>query len=322
MNWKQLLFPRAVHSAFKRARRAKTALAKPWLTAQLRLGRPAPLARYLGALRHGSQVVRKKQGIVYAVAGDRFVRFAAGPRAMAKLGREYDMWQTLRREGLAAILPHSLALHDVPGGKILESDRLRPIAKEEHAAVALPIVQALLSKARPAVPSGLPATIEAGLAFARQVSGGALPQSFASESDIRDAFARPLMTGISHKDLHYRNVMRDDQGKPVLIDLKSCEPERVVAIDLLALACKNLQAQGKQTLVDAAFAAQQRSWRVNELEPILALVDLPQPLWGQIYLLNVIGLHATKRKGGEGVDPFSRALFLRILAKDWRSPIR
>lgn len=315
MNWKQLLLPRAVHSAFKRARRAKTALAKPWLTMQLRLGRPQPMARYLGASRKDSEVIRSKQGILYVTAGPRFVRFAAEPRAVAKLEREYEMWRVLLADGLAAILPNTMSLHDVAGGKILESDRLRPIAKEEHAAVALPIVEALLAKARPEVPGGLPATIEAGLDFARQISGGALPVSFARESDIRDAFARPLKTGISHKDLHYRNVMRDDAGRPVLIDLKSCEPGRVVAIDLLALACKNLQAQGKQTLVDAAFAAQQRDWRLPELDAILALVDLPRPLWGQIYLLQLIGLHATKR--GEDTNSLSRALFQRILDKDW-----
>lgn len=319
MNWKQLLFPRAVHSAFKRARRAKTAFAKPWLTWQLRLGRPRPMARYLGALRHHSQVVRSKQGILYVVAGDRFLRFAAQPRAIAKLEREFAMWQLLRAEGLAAILPHAMTLHDVAGGKILESDRLRPIRKEEHAAVTLPIVTALMSAARPVTPEGPPATVEAGLEFARAISGGALPARFAAESDIRACFTRPLMTGISHKDLHYRNVMRDDAGRPVLIDLKSCEPGRIVAIDLLAFACKYLQAQGQQTLVDAAFAAQQRNWRIDELEPVLNLVDLPRELWGQIFILHVIGLHMQKRASTEEINPLLRALFLRIISKDWRS---
>lgn len=316
MNWKQLLLPRAVHSAFKRGRRAKTALAKPWLTMRLRLGRPAPMARFLGQSGKDSQVVRSKQGILYVVSGPRFLRFAGEPRAVAKLEREYAMWQLLRAEGLAAILPDTMDLHEVPGGKILESGRLRPITREEHAAVTLPIVEALLAKAHPEVPGGLPATIAAGLDFARQICGGALPASFVRENDIRDAFARPLMTGISHKDLHYRNVMRDEAGRPVLIDLKSCAPQRIVAVDLLAFACKYLQAQGRQTLVDAAFAGQQGDWRLPELAPILALVDLPRPLWGQIFLLQLIGLHAEKR--GDDTNSLSRTLFQRILGKDWR----
>lgn len=317
MNWKQLLFPPAVHSAFKHARRAKTALVKPWLTLRLRLGWPGPLARFLGPLRYNSQVIRNKQGILYVTAGGRFVRYSAEPRGRAKLDREFAMWRLLTEKGLAGIAPTAMALHDVADGNILESERLQPIAKKDHAAVTLPIVEALLAHAHPVLPGSLPPTIEAGLAFVRLICGGELPSSFARESEIRDAFARPLMTGISHKDLHYRNVMWDAAERPVLIDLKSCEPDRIVAIDLLVLACKFLQAHGRQTMVDAAFAGQQLGWRVSALRPVLALIDLPRPLWGQIVLLHLIGLNAAKRKDAEEVNPLSRALFLRILGKDW-----
>lgn len=320
MNWKQLLLPQPVHSAFKHARRLKTALMRPWLTLLLRLGWPRPAARELGARRFKSQVVRNKQGILCVVTEGRFLRFAATPRGIAKLEREFSMWRLLRENGLAAILPRFAALQDGAGVRILETELLQPIRKEDHAVVTLPIVKALMAAARPVVSAKLPTEVEAGLQLARDLCGGALPPFFASESDIRKAFARPLMTGISHQDLHYRNAMRDVDGRPVLIDLKSCESDRIVSIDLLVLACKYLQARGRQTMLDAAYSGQQQSWQIPELDPILALVDLPRPLWGQILALRFIGLN-TLRRAPTDINPLFQKLLLRVLDRDWRVEI-
>lgn len=317
MNWKQLFLPQPVHSAFKHARRLKTAIMKPWLTLLLRLGWPRPAARELAARRFKSRVVRKKQGILGVVAEGRFLRFATNARGIVRLEREFAMWNLLRENGLAAILPRFVVLHDRGSMKILETELLQPIRKEDHAAVSLPIIEALMAAARPVVPGKLPAEIEAGLQFARDISGGVLPSSFASESDIRDAFARPLMTGISHQDLHYRNAMRDADGRPVLIDLKSCGSDRIVSMDLLVLACKYLQAQGRQTMLDAAYSGQQQNWRITEVEPILTLVDLPRLLWGQILALRFIGL-STLRRDPTDINPLFQKLLMRVLDKDWR----
>jgi hypothetical protein len=316
MNWKQLFFPQTVHSIFKHARRFKVAFMKPWLTLLLQLGWPRPVARYLGSARFRCKVVRSKHGVLRVEAGDRFLRFAEGAGAIKKLELEYSMWQALGERDLSGVLPRSMAIHEGEGVRVLETDLLLPIQKEDHVSVVLPIVRTFVAAAQPLVHGKLPATVEAGLQLARVVCDGKLPEAFAPEDEIRHSLADPLATGIFHQDLHYRNVMQDADGRSVLIDLKSCAHDRIVAIDLLVIACKYLQAKGRQTMLDAAYSGQRQGWSMPELEPILALVDLPRHLWGQILILHFIGLHALKR-GPQDIHPLFRKLLRRILERDW-----
>ena len=164
----------------------------------------------------------------------------------------------------------------------------------------------------------MPATIGAGLRLGRLVSRGALPDSFVSEDEIRDCFARELLTGVSHRDLHYRNVMRDVDGRPVLIDLKSCDFNKIISVDLLNFACKYIQARGRWNYLDGAFTLQQPGWHVPELAPVLALIDLPRPLWGQLLTLHAFGQLSVRLKSASDINPHFEKSLLRILSKNWR----
>lgn len=318
MNWKQLLFPRQVRSWLKSARGIKAVLLGKYFTILLRLGRPAPLARYLGPRRFRGRAVLYKQGILSYVVADRYVRFAASPRPIGKLEKEFSMWRYMREHGLDAILQRSAEFHGGKDGKILETDLLSPVSREEQVAATLPIIERLVASARPVMHNDMPATISAGLQLGRHVCGGALPDRFASEDEIRDCFARELLTGISHRDLHYRNVMRDIDGRPVLIDLKSCDFNKIISIDLLNFACKYIQARGRWNYLDGAFKLQQPGWHVPELAPVLALVDLPRPIWGQLLALHALGQLAGRLKSPTDISPRFEKSLLRVLSKNWR----
>lgn len=318
MNRKQLFFPRQVRSWLKRARGIKSAILGRYFTILLHLGWPAPVAMYLGQRRTQGRALLYKQGIQSYVVADRFVRFAASPRPIGKLQKEYSMWCQMREQGLESILQRSVEFHGDKGGKILETDLLLPVSREEQVAVTLPIIRTLVDTAKPVTHNDVPATIGAGLQLSRLITRGSLPDSFVSEAEIKDCFARELMTGISHRDLHYRNVMRDFDGRPVLIDLKSCDPSKVISVDLLNFACKYIQARGRWNYLDAAFALQQPEWHVPELEPVLALVDLPRSLWGQLLVLHAMGQHALKLEAPADMSRSFEKPLLRILAKNWR----
>lgn len=318
MNRKQLFFPRQVRSWLKGARGLKSVLLGRYFTVLLQAGWPAPLSKYLGRRRFEGRAVLYKQGILSYVVAGRYVRFATSPRSSDKMRREFSMWCQLREHGLETIVQRSAEFHDGEDGKILETDLLSPISREEQMAVTLPIIATLVASAKPVMHNDMPATIGAGLQLSRLIARGSLPDSFACEDEIRDCFARKLMTGISHRDLHYRNVMRDNDGRPVLIDLKSCDFNKVISIDLLNFACKYVQARGRWNYLDGAFTVQQPEWRVPELDPVLALVDLPRSLWGQLLVLHAMGLHALKLKSVNDINPHFEMSLLRILSKNWR----
>ncbi len=319
MKWRQAFLPRQLYKAFKRGRLLKQRLKRPLMTLLLRGGWPQPLARYLGGSRFQGHMLLHKQGIRSVVVGDRFYRYATKSRSVAKLQKEYLMWERLRAEGLADIVQRSMSLRDCADGKILETTLLQRIWPENQVEMTLPIIRALVAAARPAVQDNIPATVEAGIRLGRFISGGELPASFASEEEIRSCFARQLRSGISHQDLHVLNVMQDADGKPVLIDLKSCGVERVVSIDILMFVSKYMQIRDVRNLIESVFIAQQKGWRVAELEPVLALIDLPRSHWAQILVLHLMGVQALKRKSVEQVSPLSQKLYLRMLSRDWRS---
>jgi len=288
--------------------------ANAWLAA----GRPAALAAHLREHQPGAKVVRHKQHILCLATEDRFLRYASRPRAIAKLRRELAGWEELKAYGLAPILPRMLRLDALGPGVLLDTERLRPITLAEQLAATVPIIAALAAAARQGLAGALPPAVEAGLALARSAGGGSLPAAFADEADIRAAFACPLRIGPSHQDLQLSNVMRDADGRPVLIDLKSYVADQVLALDVLTFACKYRAAREGSNVVDQAFAAQRRGWEVTELAPVLAFVDLPRPLWGPIFALYCIGRVASKSGGTDRPNAVMRRLLANLLARDWR----
>ncbi len=318
MDWKQIVAPRPLRMGLKWTQRRKIALLRPVLTGLLALGLPRPLAGYLRARGQRGRVVLYKQGILSLVAGGRFLRYASSRGGTAKLQREFDTWHRMREMGLGPILARDVLLRQFGSNLLLDTELLHPIGLAEQMAISLPIVHALAGAARPALRQQLPTSIDAGLRLARLVSGGPLPGSFASEEAIRSAFAQPLRTGVSHRDLHYHNVMRDSNGRPVLIDLKSCASEQVLALDLLNFACRYLTVRNRQNLVENAFALQRCGWRLPAIEPVLSLIDLPRGLWGPITALHIVGQFAAKGKIASPPNPILGGLLRRMLSRDWR----
>lgn len=321
MKWKQLILPRHLYRIYKLGRLWKNQAKLPWLTTLLRSGRPLPLARQLGADRRQARVILHKQGIWSIAAGARFIRYTTKPKSVAKLQKEHAMWHLLRERGLTDMVQPSIVLSTCGRGVALETGLLRQIGMDDQVAMTVPIMRALMAAARPALPEGLPPTVEAGIRLGRQACGGELPASFAPESAIRDCFARQLRIGVSHQDLHVYNVMQDAGGKPILIDLKSCDVDRIVSIDILLFAGKYIQARMFDNLLECVFSAQQRGWRVAELEPALALVDLPRAYWSHILILHLMGVGSAGTDGNQKeISSISRQLYQRILSRDWSAP--
>ncbi len=320
MNWKQILFPGPMRRAFKRMRRINVGLQGQWGTLLLLVGRPRAVAERLGRERFGARVVLNKQEILSLIAGDRFIRYAAKAGGAGKLEREYEAWLSLKSYGFDEILPRTLTLHRDGRGTFLEVERLWSIRRNEQLAVSLPIVRTLLAHAKPVRHDRLPATVEAGLQLARKVAGGSLPATFASEQDIRQAFNASLLTGMSHEDLHFRNVMRDGEGRPVMVDLKSCSADRILALDVLAFACKYLEAQERRNTIDMAYVALRRKWQIPPLYDVLCQVDLPRAAWAPIYVLHAIGRLARKLQPGAEPNPIFARLLARVISRDWRLP--
>lgn len=318
MKWKQLILPRHLYRIYKLGRLWKNQAKLPWLTMLLRFGRPLPLARQLGSDRPQARVILHKQGIWSIVAGARFIRYTTKPKSVAKLQKEHAMWCLLREHGLADMVQPSIRLSTCGQGVALETGLLRQIGMDDQVEMTVPIMRALMAAAKLAVPDALPPTVEAGIRLGRQACGGELPASFAPESAIRDCFARQLRIGVSHQDLHVYNVMQDVGGKPILIDLKSCDVDRIVSIDILMFAGKYIQARMFDNLLECVFSAQQRGWRVAELEPALALIDLPRAYWSHILILHLMGVGSADTQGSEQeISPISRQLYQRMLSRDW-----
>ena len=319
MKWKQLILPRHLYRIYKLGRLWKNQAKLPWLTMLLRSGRPLPLAGQLGSDRPRARVILHKQGIWSIIAGERFIRYTRKPKSVAKLQKEFAMWRLLRERGLADRVQPSMGLHACGQGVALETGLLRRIGMDEQVAMTVPIMRALMAAADQAVPAALPPTVEAGIRLGRLACGGELPASFAPESTIRDCFARELRIGVSHQDLHLYNVMQDADGKPILIDLKSCDVDRIVSIDILMFAGKYIQARMFDNLLECVFSAQQRGWRIAELEPALALIDLPRAYWSHILILHLMGAGSADAHGSEQeISPISRQLYQRMLSRDWR----
>jgi hypothetical protein len=318
MKWKQLILPRHLYRAYKLGRLWKNQAKLPGLTVLLRCGRPLSLARHLGSDRPRARVILHKQGIWSIVAGARFIRYAAKPKSVAKLQKEHAMWRFLREHGLADMVQTSIGLSACGQGVALETGLLRQIGMDDQVAMTVPIMRALMAAAKPAIPAALPPTVETGIRLGRLACGGELPASFAPESAIRDCFARQVRIGVSHQDLHIYNVMQDAGGMPILIDLKSCNVDRIVSIDILMFAGKYMQARMFDNLLECVFSAQQRGWRMAELEPALALIDLPRAYWSHILILHLMGVGATDTGGSEPeISPITRQLYQRMLSRDW-----
>ena len=318
MDWKQIVMPRGLRRALKWARARRSRFTAGLLDLLLRAGRPAELARALRGRPGPVRVILFKQGILSLAGPDRFYRYARGRSGAAKLQREHEGWRLLRGEGLGEIVVPWMHFGPLRSGVLLETPLLSPVGLEDQVAASRPLIEALARAARPVRHPALPPTVAAGLGLVRHVAGGVVPERFASETALCEALSAPLLTGISHRDLHCRNVMRAEDGRPVLIDLKSCAPDQVLSLDLLIFACKYQAIRNRVNVVENAFELQRRGWDMPGLEPILSLIDLPRPLWGPAVTLHALGQVDLKRSEPAAPGSVLGGLLRRLLQRDWR----
>jgi len=313
MNARQLFLPRPLRIIFKKGRRVRARVRGSWLTLKLKAGYPKWIAAYLAEQGLSGKVVVAKQGVLGVLTPQQYLRFTNTPKARKRLGQEMEGWTRLRAAGYADIIAGFMESRELADGLVVSAEPLSPISEENHLQIMLPLARRLVDAAAPRVPEKLPESISAGLTFAREV-GVHLFGSPAAEQEFEAAFSRPLLTGYSHRDLHWRNVLHR-KGQPVLIDLKKCQPDRLLCLDILNLACLSLAAVNGANVVTQAHEAHQRGWRDADLQPFLSLVDLPRSFWGPAYMLHVAGLYRLNRQSPSWSTDM---LFRQVLQRDWR----
>jgi hypothetical protein len=310
MNTRQLFLPRPFRILFKKGRRIGARIRASLLTLKLNAGFPYWIAAYLSEQALSGSVVLSKQGVLGILTSKQYLRFAQSPKARKRLKQEIEGWRSMRAAGHGDMVVRFMEAHELPEGLVISAEPLSPVSAEQHLQVIFPIVRRLAAAATPRTPEKLPESIIAGLAFAKDV-GADLVRNFVAEEELQAAFSQPLLTGHFHKDLHWCNVLHRN-GEPVLIDLKKCQPDRLLCLDIINIACMSLTATTGANVVSLAYDAHRRGWSDLELAPLLSLVDLPRTLWGPAYVLHTAGLYRLKRSAwGEEV------LFRRILQQDW-----
>lgn len=312
MKIRQLFLPRPLRVLFKKGRRAGVQVRGAVLTAGLRAGFPRWVACDLARQGLSGRIVVAKQGVLGVITPSAYLRYATTAKARLRLTEEAANWQRMREQGFGDIIARFADSRELPEGMVLAMEPLAPIAKEGHTRMMLPLVRRLVAASVPQHHAELPSSIAAGLDLAHEL--GSLPP--ASETELRAAFADPLRTGHSHQDLHWRNVLHR-RGEPVLIDLKKCQPGRLLCLDLLNMACLSLAARTGGNVLSLAHEAHRAGWNDPDLAPLLALVDLPRAVWGPAYVLHLSGIYRLGRKAEPGWA--EDVLFRRILEQDWAS---
>ena len=269
------------------------------------------MARELAAQGLRGRVVVAKQGVLGIITPVAYLRFTQSAKAINRLADEVMNWRRLNEAGFGDIIARFMDIRELEHGTVVSVEPLAPIAKDNHLEMMLPLVRRLAAAAAPVPRQELPDGIAAGLALAREIGISDLP-----EQELRDAFSSPLLTGISHQDLHWRNVLHRN-GEPVLIDLKKCQPGRLLSLDILNMACLSRAATNGANVVAQAHEAHRRGWSDAKLAPILSLVDLPRNLWGPAYVLHVAGQYRLRQQGASAWA--EEMLFRRALEKDWRA---
>jgi len=316
MKTRQLFLPRPLRLLHKKSRMALVRWNKHLLNFALRVGFPGWIAQDLASRQISGMALRLKKGTLLVATPKALLRYASNEKAVNRLRRELEGWQRMGAAGFGTLIPRSMEMRNIsPERAILSSEMLSPIPREEHMPYMLPVVRVLHARADVRTEQDLPGSVEGGLALARQVLGGELPASFMTEAELAGCFRQPLRRGYSHADLHWRNVMRRRE-EPVLVDLKKCSDNRVLALDILNMACQTMATLHGGNVLSQSFRGQSSNWSEPALAELITLVDLPRAHWGPLYVLHALGLHALRHGGTPNAA--SAALFRKLLNRDWR----
>lgn len=232
---------------------------------------------------------------LYLDCGDHFFKLAFDPKRREQLRLEYRNWCELSAAPpTGEVVAEWLELYESEVMTALASQRLATLGEGQLPEAARRVVGGLAAAGEPVVAPALP-EIEAGIEMIAGLNGGRLPPGFAREPELRCALRGSLRVGPMHHDLHRANLMVDESGSYRVIDLKSMRLEAVQSIGILTGVVKEQVLREGGNLIEAAHAAQRRDWRLGDYEPMLRRVDLPRPLWGQLFVLWQLGQRLTKR---------------------------
>lgn len=258
------------------------------------------------------QLAARKQTL-YLDCGDRFFKLAFAPKRREQLRLEYRNWCELRAAPPTdEVIAEWLELMEGEAMTVLASQRLAALEEGELTDAAGRVVNGLAAAGEPITAPALP-EIEAGIDMVASLNGGRLPAGFACESELRGALRGSLRIGPMHHDLHRANLMVDEAGGYRVIDLKSMRLETVQSVGILTGVVKEQVLREGGNLIDAAHAAQQRDWQLGDYEAMLRRVDLPRPLWGQFFVLWLLGQRLTRRGTAAATGPGRHQWAQRLL---------
>jgi hypothetical protein len=323
VNWTELMLPGQVRRSLRSWRRLRFRYIGALLDHLLRFqrsppGRLLPLSRYADLatfLDEGSadvHVLRSKQHVLSGRGGTKFLRYSHHRKGIRSIEREYANWRLMQEFGLDHIAPKEMQLVRLADGVVLISEILEEIHSCDARSALEEIVISLTKQCIYAIP-GLPVTVETGLDLMHHLTGKELER----EEEVKACFEQPLWVGFFHGDLHDRNVMRGRYGQPVLIDLKSCGLDRIVALDLLRFAVGRYPDDLTTNPAWKIVRIHATDWDLPMIQPFLQYIDLPRRLWGQIYLLHLLGSVALKpsRRFGRARDPKQNPLLSGLLTR-------
>ena len=237
---------------------------------------------------HPPKVIAVKQGVASLVLPRHFIKAARRRKGKRKLRAEYAGWMRFQKQGLSHLVTPSLQLLERPAGwLILVNLKLQHQPQEDFLSSMAELLPPLVREAQ-RCGRGVPATVQAGYQIVQEHASSDVKRKLPSMKDLQKGFSQPYPIGLFHRDLHNGNVLLLE-GRPLLSDLKSCLPERVVDLDLIRVIAYHYPGTSKGSRALKAFEAEREGWSAPEVEALADLVTLPRELWAGAYFYHKLG---------------------------------
>ena len=296
----KLLLPREVRNSSKQRKRHRLDVRTEFIAQRIALASRVggPVGRALGwppidgaaePSGEGLKLVRYKRGVYCMTISDRYVRAARRTSGRRLLERELAAWERARALGISALGSPWLRRVDCSDGWTVVSDRVMELLPREAIWKALPGVVCPMVDCASERRVAPPMEVEFGRALMAEASKGIEVRGLPSIEVLQKCFAAPQRVGFFHCDLGPHNVMVCD-GRYTLIDLKSCESDRFIDLELIRLLVRIYPEHHSNSLAVKAFKAQADDWHRPEAAQLASLIRLPREWWAGIYLYFAIGM--------------------------------
>ena len=298
--FRKLLLPRNARDCYKQRRRRRLNLRTEIISKRIALASRVggPVGRTLGwppidgaAEISGEEpeLVRYKRGVYCMTISDRYVRAARRTCGRRLLERELAAWERARALGLSSLGSPWLRRLDGGDGWTVVTDRVMAPLPREAVWEALPQIVCPMVDRASEQRVAPPIALEFGHALMAEASKGIRVQGLPSIEALRNCFSEPRRVGFFHCDLGPHNIMVCD-GRYTLIDLKSCESNRFIDLELIRLLVRMYPDHQSSPLAVKAFEAQAEDWHRPEAAQLASLIRFPRAWWAGIYLYYAIGL--------------------------------